>query len=56
MPKKKAKPAYRVFVSHATADKWVARMICEKIEAVGAITFRDDRDIEGGDSIPKSLH
>lgn len=31
-------------------------MICKEIEATGAITFRDDRDIEGGDSIPKSLH
>ena len=55
MAKRKAKPKYRVFVSHATADKWVARMICEKIEAVGAATFRDDRDIEGGDAIPRIL-
>jgi hypothetical protein len=43
-------------VSHATPDKWVARMICEKIDAIaGATTFRDDRDIEGGDDIPESL-
>jgi hypothetical protein len=47
---------YQVFVSHATADKWVARMICEKIDAIeGASTFRDDRDIEGGDDIPEKL-
>ncbi|MBI1918829.1 MAG: toll/interleukin-1 receptor domain-containing protein [Planctomycetes bacterium] len=43
-----AKP-YRVFVSHATADKWIAKTLCEKIEGVGATTFRDDRDINGGD-------
>ena len=49
-----AKP-YQVFVSHATADKWIARMICEKIEAQGAVTFRDDRDIQGGDDIPDSI-
>jgi hypothetical protein len=48
--------AYQVFVSHATADKWVARMICEKIDAIaGAKTFRDDRDIQGGDDIPEAL-
>lgn len=44
-----------MFVSHATADKWVARVICERIESVGAKTFRDDRDIAGGDDIPDSI-
>jgi hypothetical protein len=48
-------PDYQVFVSHATADKWIARMICEKIEGVGATTFRDDRDIDGGESIPGAV-
>ncbi len=46
---------YQVFVSHATADKWLARVICEKIEATGAATFRDDRDIDGGDDIPEKI-
>ena len=46
---------YQVFVSHATADKWVAKAICEKIEATGASTFRDDRDINGGDDIPEQI-
>lgn len=59
-PKKKkkkgnTKPDYQVFISHATADKWVAKAICEKIESVGASTFRDDRDINGGDDIPESI-
>jgi hypothetical protein len=44
-----------IFVSHATADKWIAKRICEAIETTGAATFRDDRDIEGGDSIPDSI-
>ncbi|HET6575206.1 MAG TPA: toll/interleukin-1 receptor domain-containing protein [Fimbriiglobus sp.] len=49
-------PAYRVFVSHATGDKWIATTICEKIDAVpGVATFRDDRDIGGGDDIPDTL-
>jgi hypothetical protein len=46
---------HRVFVSHATADKWLARTLCEKIESAGATTFRDDRDIDGGDDIPDSI-
>lgn len=60
MAKKKAaakrlpKP-YQVFVSHATADKWLAKTVCEKLESTGAITFRDDRDIRGGDDIPEEI-
>ena len=46
---------YQVFVSHATADKWLATTICEKIEVTGAKTFRDDRDIGGGDDIPDEI-
>jgi len=46
---------YQVFVRHATTDKWIARMICEKIEGAGATTFRDDRDIESGDDIPGEI-
>jgi hypothetical protein len=50
-----AASGYQVFVSHATADKWIARVLCEKLEAAGATTFRDDRDINGGDNIPDRL-
>lgn len=46
---------YQVFLSHATADKWIARTICEKLEAAGVGTFRDDRDIDGGDDIPDAI-
>jgi hypothetical protein len=61
MAKRPAKPVaeppatYRVFVSHATPDKWVATVLCEKIDGAGALSFRDDRDIEGGDDIPDRL-
>ena len=48
-------PDYQVFMSHATVDKWVAKVLCEKIELEGASTFRDDRDINGGDDIPESI-
>jgi hypothetical protein len=53
--KKVDRKPYQVFVSHATADKWIARIVCEKIEATGATTFRDDRDIDGGDDIPDEI-
>jgi hypothetical protein len=53
--KRAAKPKYQVFVSHATADKWLAATFCEKIEVTGASTFRDDRDINGGDDIPEEI-
>jgi TIR domain len=46
---------YRIFVSHATADKWIAVTLCEKLEEAGATTFRDDRDIDGGDDIPERI-
>jgi hypothetical protein len=42
-------------VSHATVDKWLAKTLCEKIEQCGAATFRDDRDIQGGDDIPEAI-
>ncbi|MFM9116482.1 MAG: toll/interleukin-1 receptor domain-containing protein, partial [Planctomycetota bacterium] len=56
-PKKRLlRPRYQVFVSHATSDKWIATSFCEKIDAIpGASTFRDDRDIHGGDKIPQSI-
>jgi hypothetical protein len=51
----KRKLSYLIFVSHATADKWLAKTLCEKIEECGAGTFRDDRDIQGGDDIPEAI-
>src|SRR5438046_2050845 len=53
--KRARRKPYQVFVSHATADKWIAKLICEKIEATGAASFRDDRDIQGGDDIPEEI-
>ena len=53
--KDRRNPAYQVFVSHATTDKWIATTFCEKIDATGATSFRDDRDIDGGDNIPETI-
>ena len=46
---------YVVFVSHATYDKWVAKVMCEKLASADIETFRDDRNIEGGAGIPESI-
>jgi hypothetical protein len=46
---------YQMFVSHATGDKWLATVICQKLEEAGPTTFRDDRDTNGGDDIPDRL-
>ena len=57
MVKKRAKQVkpYQIFVSHATDDKWLATTLCEKLESTGATTFRDDRDIDGGDDTPDQI-
>ena len=36
-------------------SEWLACVLCEKIESVRANTFRDDRDIDGGDDIPDAI-
>ncbi|MBI2807006.1 MAG: toll/interleukin-1 receptor domain-containing protein [Planctomycetes bacterium] len=53
--KKPTRRRYQVFLSHATTDKWLAKTLCEKIEQTGAATFRDDRDIQGGNDIPDEI-
>ena len=53
------KKKYLVFISHSTRDRWIARqmaaMIEEKGREYGVMTFLDERDIAGGDSIPDSI-
>jgi hypothetical protein len=40
---------YRVFVSHASIDGWVAGQIVARIQSCGATTFLDTENIESGD-------
>ncbi len=49
------KGGYRIFLSHATVDKFIAKAMCQMLDAAGAKTFRDDRDIDGGDDIPEKI-
>jgi TIR domain len=46
---------YRVFVSHAGDDTWVAEQISRCIEDRGASTFLDRRDIAAGDDFTKRI-
>jgi hypothetical protein len=52
----KAKVGYRVFVSHAGDDIWVAEQIAKSIEDCGAITFLDRRDVAAGDNFKQRVH
>jgi hypothetical protein len=52
------RPEYPVFISHATADKWIAVQLDKMIKSVTdpeIPTFRDDRDIEAGTKIPETV-
>jgi MTH538 TIR-like domain (DUF1863). len=48
--------SYRVFVSHGSADRWVATQIVRRIrEDTGANTFLDVFDVEKGDDIEQKI-
>lgn len=47
---------YRVFVSHAGDDAWVAEQIAQGIESCGASAFLDRRDIAAGDNFKQRIH
>lgn len=48
-----------MFISHSTKDRWIAKQIARVIEEkgrrYGIRTFLDEKDIEGGESIPESI-
>jgi TIR domain len=49
---------YRVFLSHSHKDGWIARQCAKLIEEGGkphVKVFVDEKDIEGGQSIPESV-
>jgi TIR domain len=50
------KVGYRVFVSHAGDDIWVAEQIARSIEDCGATAFLDRRDIAAGDNFKHRVH
>jgi hypothetical protein len=47
--------AYRVFISHSSEDIWVAEQLAKAVEALGATTFLDVRDIAHGDKFAERI-
>jgi hypothetical protein len=51
-----AKAKYRVFVSHAGDDLWLAEQLARNIEECDATAFLDRRDIAAGDNFKQRIH
>jgi hypothetical protein len=51
--------AYRIFLSHASKDKWIARQMLKLLERDGTSppveVFLDERTIQAGDDIPDEI-
>ncbi len=45
----------KVFISHASADTWVARQIASHLHGRGACTFLDEADIQTGDDFRERI-
>jgi hypothetical protein len=45
----------KVFISHSSIDKWVARQIADQLRDRGIDSFLDEKDIETGDVIDSAI-
>lgn len=45
----------KVFISHSSADRWVAQQIAKNIREHGGQTFLDCEDIESGDDFEEMI-
>ena len=54
-PKSRRIKSYKVFVSHAGDDIWVAEQIARRVEDCGAEAFLDRRDIPAGDDFKRRI-
>jgi hypothetical protein len=45
----------KVFISHSSSDKWIARQIAEHLQARDIDSFLDEKDIETGDGIDEAI-
>ena len=52
---KRPRSKYAVFISHSSHDRWIARVIAEKIQAIGVETWIDEKDLEGGDVLAERV-
>jgi hypothetical protein len=46
---------YRIFVSHGSADAWVASQIASRLQDSGAMTFLDNNDLSKGDDFKQVI-
>ena len=47
--------SYLVFISHSSADIWIAEQIEKQIKALGAETWLDKKDLKGGDILSDEI-
>src|ERR1041385_7667216 len=45
----------KVFLSHSSKDKWIARRIADDLDKIGVTSFLDEKDITTGESIDESI-
>jgi hypothetical protein len=53
--KKRRSSRYVVFVSHSSLDAWIAKVMAEKIQDIGADCWLDEKDLAGGDIIADEI-
>src|SRR5882724_1392070 len=53
--KRQKRQRYLVFISHSSLDAWIAKVMVEKIEALGAQCWLDKKDLAGGDVILENI-
>jgi hypothetical protein len=49
MARPKRRPKFQVFISHSSADTWVAREIARHLQKCGAAFFLNEENVEAGD-------
>lgn len=49
--KKRGHQRYSIFLSHSSRDQWLARVIAEKIQAVGVKVWLDEMSLTSGENI-----
>src|SRR5262249_6869733 len=45
----------KIFISHSSKDKWLARHIAKDLRELGVETFLDTRDLQTGQRIDESV-
>lgn len=45
----------KVFISHSSADQWIARQVGQQIELLGIEVFLDDKDLVTGDDFDERI-